>query len=189
VAAAGLFAAACGPGVQAPSSQPTSPPAAGAPTTAAAKPTTAPAATSAPAATAAPAAKPTTGAAAQPAAGAATIGKPLEEMTKPSGNVKDTIVVAMGQNPDTLHPGIGSMMARTEVLAGLFTHMTRNDNRGEWVAIGIERVPTIDNGGAKFVGDGDDKHLEVTFQIKQGVKWADGTPTTSKDIAYAWNLY
>jgi peptide/nickel transport system substrate-binding protein len=80
------------------------------------------------------------------------------------------------------------MMARQEILAGLFTYMTRNDNRGEWVAIGIEQVPTIDNGGAKFVGDGDDKHLEVTFKIRPGVKWQDGTPTTSKDIAYAWTL-
>lgn len=109
-------------------------------------------------------------------------------MDAPSGPVKDTIIVSMGQFPDTLHPAIGSMMARTEVLGGVFTAPIRNDNRGEWVPIGVEQVPTVDNGGAKFVGDGEDKHLEVTFKIVNGLKWQDGTPTTSKDIQYAWQL-
>jgi peptide/nickel transport system substrate-binding protein len=94
----------------------------------------------------------------------------------------------MGQMPDTLHPGIGSMQARSEVLQAVFTQPVRNDNRGQWVAIGLEQVPTVDNGGAKFVGDGDDKHLEVTYKIRQGVKWQDGTPTTAKDIVYTWKL-
>jgi peptide/nickel transport system substrate-binding protein len=74
------------------------------------------------------------------------------------------------------------------VLHALFTYPVVNDNRGEWVPVGVEQVPTIDNGGAVFVGDGDDKHLEVTFKIKAGLKWQDGVPTTSKDIAYAWKL-
>jgi peptide/nickel transport system substrate-binding protein len=187
VAAVGLLVTACGPGAQpASTSAPAPGPTAAAKATpaGAAQPTTAPGAaqpTTAPAA-----AQPTT---APAAAGAASIGKPLEDMVRAGGSVKDTIVVAMGQNPDTLHPAIGSMMARTEVLAGLFTYTMRNDNRGEWVPIGVEQVPTIENGGAKFVGDGDDRHLEVTYKIKPGIKWLDGTPTTSKDMAYYWNLY
>jgi peptide/nickel transport system substrate-binding protein len=110
-------------------------------------------------------------------------------MAKPTGPVKDTIVVSMGQAPDTLHPLIGSMLARTEVLGALFTYPVQSDNRGEWVAIGVEQVPTLENGGARFVGEGDDRHLEVTFKIREGVKWHDGVPTTSRDIKYAWELY
>ncbi|HEV7666707.1 MAG TPA: peptide ABC transporter substrate-binding protein [Chloroflexota bacterium] len=185
IAAALLLATACGP-----ATAPSAPPATSVPPTTAAKPTTA---ASAPvAATPAPAAaKPTTAAAsgATPAAaGSATIGKPMEPMQPASGNVKDTLVVSMGQFPDTLHPGIGSMAARTAVLYAVFTYPITNDNRGEYVPIGVEQVPTIDNGGATFVGNGEDKHLEVTFKIKDGVKWQDGVPTTSKDIAYAWKL-
>jgi peptide/nickel transport system substrate-binding protein len=183
-----LVITACGPSV-APSPTSGAPSAPAAPTAApAARPTTAPAAP-----TTAPAANPTTAPAAAPtanatAAGGSSIGKPMEPMQQPTGGVKDTIVVSMGQFPDTLHPGIGSMMARTEVLGALFTQPIRNDDRGEWVPVGVEQVPTVDNGGAKLVGDGEDRHLEVTFKIKAGVKWQDGVPTTSKDILYTWKL-
>lgn len=97
----------------------------------------------------------------------------------------------MGQMPETLHPlqfPIGSLTASSEVLHTVFTYMVVNDSRGEWVAMGVEQVPTIDSGGARFVGEGDDRHLQVTFRIREGLKWHDGTPTTSRDIAYAWEL-
>jgi ABC-type transport system substrate-binding protein len=162
-----LLLSACG-GPGAPSAAPTSPPQA----TSAAK----------------PAAAPPTAAARPTAGGSTSIDAPLEPMDKPSGPVKDTIVISMGQMPDTLHPAIGSMQARSEGLMAVFTQPVRNDDRGEWVAIGLEQVPTIDNGGAKFVGDADDKHLEVTYKIRQGLKWQDGTPTTAKDIVYTWKL-
>jgi peptide/nickel transport system substrate-binding protein len=168
-----LLLSACGPGAP-PTAAPTSAPAP-------------PQATSAPTTGAKPAAAAPT--AAKPAAGGSTsIDAPLEPMEKPSGPVKDTIVISMGQMPDTLHPSIGSMQARSEVLQAVFTEPVRNDDRGQWVAIGLEQVPTIDNGGARFVGDGDDKHLEVTYKIRQGVKWQDGTPTTARDIVYTWKL-
>ena len=65
--------------------------------------------------------------------------------------------------------------------------MAQNE-KAEWIPLGCETVPTIDNGGAKFVGDGADKHLEVTYKIKKGWRWTDGTPVTSKDAVYQWKL-
>ncbi len=177
--ALGLLAAACAPAAQ---PAPTTPPAPTAP-----KPAASPAVSPVPSPAAKPGASPV--ASPSPAAGGVTIGKPLEPMEKPTGPVKDTIVISMGQAPDTLHPMIGSMMARTEVLGALFTDAVTTDNRGEWVALGVEQVPTVDNGGARFVGQGDDRYLEVTFRIRQGMKWQDGQPVTSRDMAFAWNLY
>lgn len=196
--AAGLLVAACAPAAQPAATTapaPTAAKPAASPTTApAASPAAAKPAASPVAATASPVAKPAASPGASPSAspGAAAAGigtKTLEPATPPPGRVKDTIVISMGQMPDTLHPLIGSMMARTEVLGALFTRAVVNDNRGEYVAIGVERVPTVDNGGAQFVGTGDDRHLEVTFTVKQGMKWQDGTPVTSKDARYAWELY
>jgi len=100
----------------------------------------------------------------------------------------DTVVLALQQEPDTLHPLIGSMMARTIVDSALFPGCMLQNEKAEWIPMGCEQVPTFDNGGAKLVGDGADKHLEVTYKIKKGWRWTDGTPVTSKDMVYTWKL-
>ena len=94
----------------------------------------------------------------------------------------DTAVLALQQEPDTLHPGIGSMMARTIALAPIYVGCMGQNEKAEWIPLGCETVPTIDNGGAKWVGEGADKHLEVTYKIKKGWRWTDGTPVTAKDV-------
>jgi peptide/nickel transport system substrate-binding protein len=100
----------------------------------------------------------------------------------------DTAVLALQQEPDTLHPFIGAMMARTIVDSALFPGCMLQNEKAEWIPMGCEQVPTIENGGAKFVGDGADKHLEVTYKIKKGWRFTDGTPVTSKDVIYTWKL-
>jgi peptide/nickel transport system substrate-binding protein len=109
--------------------------------------------------------------------------------TKAPEKAADSVVLALQQEPDTLHAGIGSMMARTIVLAAINVGCLQQDHSAKWIAAGCETVPTLDNGGAKFVGDGADKHLEVTFKIKKGWRWTDGTPVTAKDAVYQWKLY
>jgi peptide/nickel transport system substrate-binding protein len=109
---------------------------------------------------------------------------PKQAELKPS----DTIVLALQQEPDTLHPRIGSMMARTIVLGAVILGCMAQDENADWVALGCEQVPTLENGGALFVGEGADKHLEVTLTIRDGWRWTDGTPVTSKDVIYNWKL-
>ncbi len=100
----------------------------------------------------------------------------------------DTVVIAMQQEPDTLHPLISSMTASTKVRGAVLMGCMVQNDKAEWVAIGCEQIPTVDNGGAKLVGEGADKHLEVTYKIRKGWRWTDGTPVTSKDTIYAWKL-
>jgi peptide/nickel transport system substrate-binding protein len=80
------------------------------------------------------------------------------------------------------------MMARTIVNSAIFPGCMLQNEKTEWIPMGCEQVPTIENGGAKFVGDGADRHLEVTYKIKKGWRWTDGTPVTSKDMVYTWKL-
>jgi peptide/nickel transport system substrate-binding protein len=144
------------------------------------KPTTAPAAATKPAEATKPAAEAT-----KPAAAT----KPAE--TKPAaaaGPTSGRVIITMGQQPDTLMPRIGSMMARTEVLGALHVDLVTSNEKGDWVAQAAEQVPSFQNGLAKWVGDGDDKHLEVTFKLKKGFKWHDGDAVTAKDIKFWWEL-
>lgn len=101
----------------------------------------------------------------------------------------DTIVLALQQEPDTLHPLIGSMMARTIVNSAWQVGCMGQDETATWIPLGCETVPNIDNGGAVFVGEGADRHLEVTYKIRDDWRWTDGTPVTTQDVIYAWKLY
>lgn len=100
----------------------------------------------------------------------------------------DTVVLALQQEPDTLHPLIGSMMARTIVNSAFLLGCMGQNEAAEWIPLGCETVPTLENGGAAFAGDGADKHLEVTYKIRKDWRWTDGTPVTAKDAVYAWKL-
>ena len=61
--------------------------------------------------------------------------------------------------------------------------------RAEWVNLGCDGdIPTLENGGAVFVGEGDDRHMEITHRIREGWRWTDGTPVTPADVIYQWKL-
>lgn len=100
----------------------------------------------------------------------------------------DTIVLSMQQEPDTLHPLIGSMMARTIANGFIRVGCLARNEKLEYVALGCETVPTLENGGAKLVGAGADQHLEVTYKIRKDWRWTDGTPVTSPDVLLWWKL-
>jgi peptide/nickel transport system substrate-binding protein len=115
---------------------------------------------------------------------------PAATPTTPPAELKmvDSIVIGMQQEPDSLHPLLGSMSAKFYVQNLLYVGCMGQDEKPEWIPLGCESVPTIENGGAKIVGDGDDKHLEVTYKIREGWRWNDGVPVTSDDILYWWKL-
>jgi peptide/nickel transport system substrate-binding protein len=144
----------------------TSAPAAGAASPAAGATTAAGGATPAAAATTAPAAG-----AASPAAGAAAGGK------RGGGG---TLKLLLWQAPTILNPhlatGTKDIVASRIVLEPLFTV----DGKGTVSPVLAAEVPTKQNGGL-----GDDGKT-VTIKLKQGVKWADGSPFTSEDVVFTY---
>jgi len=131
--------------------------------------------------------------------------KPTTEATKAAAPAKATepakpvamaqsVTIVMSQEPDTLLQSMGSMYAASAVKQALGTEtqntgtaclVLRND-KNEIIPNIAESVPTLENGGAKFVGEGEDKHLEVTFKLRKDVKWQDGQPVTSADVRFWW---
>lgn len=113
---------------------------------------------------------------------------PTPVPTKPPAKLADTVVLALQQEPDTMHPLIGAMMARSIIASAFQIGCMGQNEKVEWIPLGCETVPTLENGGAKFVGEGVDKHLEVTYKIKAGWRWTDGTPVTTKDVLSYYKL-
>jgi WD40 repeat protein/ABC-type transport system substrate-binding protein len=46
----------------------------------------------------------------------------------------------------------------------------------------LAEVPTLDNGGVKLSADG--KAMDLVLKLKPGLMWSDGSPLTSKDVAF-----
>lgn len=103
--------------------------------------------------------------------------------TNPSSN---TIVVALGQEPDRLYNS-GAVAAQLvsnlvyDPLVGLDDHM-------QPYADLAAQVPSADNGLIQVTGSGPNRRLEVTMPLRQGVSWSDGVPFTADDVVYMWLL-
>jgi peptide/nickel transport system substrate-binding protein len=89
---------------------------------------------------------------------------------------------------DSLHPFYATSPAARTVAGALFVGCIGEDDKGQPVALGCEGVPTADNAGAVFVGEGADRFLQATFKIKPDWRWTDGRPVTAQDAIYAWQL-
>ena len=96
--------------------------------------------------------------------------------------------MALIGEPETLHPLYATSQAAQTVLGALYVGCIGQDETGAPAALGCEEAPTLENGGAKFVGEGDAQHLEATFHIRTGWRWTDGQPVTSADALYAWQM-
>jgi peptide/nickel transport system substrate-binding protein len=160
-----LFVAACGPAA---TPAPTSaPPAAQATAAPAAKPTTAAAAapTTAPAAPA-PTIAPTTAAAAKPAAGARGAG----------GSLK----ILYWQAPTILNTHLSQGTKDYDAGSLVLEPLASSGPDGNPVPKLAAEIPTLANGGIAK----DQK--SITWKLKPGVKWSDGTPFTADDVVFTW---
>jgi peptide/nickel transport system substrate-binding protein len=48
----------------------------------------------------------------------------------------------------------------------------------------VTEIPATDNGGVKLI---DSTHMDITINLKPGLKWSDGSPLTTDDVIFTWN--
>ncbi len=101
---------------------------------------------------------------------------------------RDPLIFAQIAEPDTLHPLMGCMSAREILNSALYAPCTYQAPDGSWQPEMCTEVPTVENGGAKWIGWGSKKHLEVTFHLRPDWTWHDGQPVTARDYVFTYNL-
>ena len=52
------------------------------------------------------------------------------------------------------------------------------NEKGEFVPMLAQDLPTLDNGGLSA------DYLTVTWKLREGLKWSDGEPITSDDVKF-----
>jgi peptide/nickel transport system substrate-binding protein len=103
----------------------------------------------------------------------------LAEATEPTKG--GTLTVALSYEPDTLNVYSTHLMGDVQAMAveGL---LVPDENMQYVPALALE-VPTVENGLIVLNEDGT---MDITYNLRQGVLWHDGTPFTSKDVKATW---
>ena len=104
------------------------------------------------------------------------------------GTPVDTLNVGRGQDPSGLMPYSSNTLVGSNFLAAVFNGLTKRDEADKVLPDLATYVPTLENGGAYYVGTGDDKRLVVKYKLKHGIKWQDGQELTSNDVVYTYKL-
>src|SRR5882672_4664497 len=120
---------------------------------------------------------------------------------------RDQLIIGTTQLPSTLHPSIDSMLAKSYVLGLTQRPFTTYDQNWELVCLLCTELPTIENGKAKiedlppgfkrdagttFCKSADpalaSKGMAVTYTIQPNATWGDGTPITTDDVMFTYEV-
>jgi peptide/nickel transport system substrate-binding protein len=107
----------------------------------------------------------------------------------PEAMVRDTLVVCMSQEPDTLYYVTSNMAVQRDVF-NAYNDMAAASDTAYWFYTELlEKLPTLEDGDAVLIGEeGPDGQLEMTYKIKEGILWHDGEPLTAEDFLYAYDV-
>jgi peptide/nickel transport system substrate-binding protein len=97
--------------------------------------------------------------------------------------VKDgKLVLAEWQFPDTVNPYFAQAETDIEVSGSMFDSLLNVTPDLKYTPNLASNIPTVDNGGVKLAGAG----MDVTWTLKPGMKWSDGSAITCADIQGTW---
>jgi len=84
------------------------------------------------------------------------------------------------QAPSTLNPYLSGGTKEVESASLVLESMVRFDNTGEMVPWLAAEIPTVENGGVA------EDLTSITWTLKDGLLWSDGTPVTAEDAVFTW---
>jgi peptide/nickel transport system substrate-binding protein len=92
------------------------------------------------------------------------------------------IVVAEWQYPDTVNPYLAQAETDIEVAGSMFHNLVDVTPDLRTIPTLVTEVPTLANGDVKMVGAG----MDVTWKLKSGMQWSDGSAITCDDLSGTW---
>ena len=82
------------------------------------------------------------------------------------------------QAPSNLNPYLSGGTKEIEAAAPIVEPLARYDEDGNLVPWLVEEIPTLENGGIS------EDLKSITWKIKDGILWSDGTPLTAADVVF-----
>ena len=90
--------------------------------------------------------------------------------------------VLMWQGPTILQPHFAIGSKDIEGCSLFYEPLARWDDQGQLLPVLAAEIPSRENGG--LAADG----RSVTWKLKRGVTWHDGTPFTADDVVFNWQF-
>ncbi len=96
-----------------------------------------------------------------------------------SGGGGGTVTLILPEEPTTLNYFLAdAAIVRQAAEATTMTGLDTINEKGEFVPMLAQELPTLDNGGLSA------DYLTVTWKLREGLKWSDGEPITSDDVKF-----
>ncbi|MFD2174746.1 peptide ABC transporter substrate-binding protein [Rhodobacter lacus] len=84
------------------------------------------------------------------------------------------------QAASTLNPYLSGMGKDVDASALILEPLARFDPEGNLVPMLAAEIPTRENGGISA------DLTSITWKLRDGVRWSDGTPVTAQDVVFTW---
>ncbi|RBI75239.1 peptide ABC transporter substrate-binding protein [Roseovarius sp. TE539] len=102
-------------------------------------------------------------------------------LTAQAGRGEDGILrILYWQAPSILNPYLSGGTKDIEAASLVLEPLARFDETGRIVPWLAETVPTQENGGINA------DRTRITWRLRDGLKWSDGSPVTAEDIRFTW---
>lgn len=98
---------------------------------------------------------------------------------------KKRVVIGISQEPDTLLMPFKEMNAAEHIGRAGALMLTVFDEHWQLQPQAAVQIPTVENGGVVMGADGT---MQVTWQLKEGLFWADGKPVVADDFVFGWKV-
>ena len=84
------------------------------------------------------------------------------------------------QSPTTLNPYLSGGIKDNDAASLILEPLVRYDPTGEMIPWLVDELPTLENGGVSA------DQTRITWRLKDGLRWSDGTAVTSADLRFSW---
>lgn len=101
----------------------------------------------------------------------------------------DNFRIGMAQYPSSLHPLYDAMVAKSLVTGATLRPVTTHDSNWQVTCLLCTELPSVEKGTARVetLTTGK-KGIIATYTLRDDLSWGDGTPLTTRDIVFAWDV-
>jgi peptide/nickel transport system substrate-binding protein len=92
-----------------------------------------------------------------------------------------TVNILYWQAVSTLNPYLSGGTKDIEAASLIVEPLARYDETGTMVPWLVDEIPTVENGGVS------EDLTSITWKLKEGIVWSDGTPLTSEDVVFSYD--
>jgi len=101
-----------------------------------------------------------------------------QEVVKSSRGTCGTVNVLYWQAVSIVNPYLSGGTKDIHAASIVLEPLARYDETGQMVPWLVEEIPTVENGGVS------EDLMSITWKLKDGILWSDGTPLTAEDVVF-----